>query len=265
MVAFLPLFIAAQALLGAPARAETLLTTVEEIVASALQVVSVSGLLDFIGSIPLGTKPANQAEAVEAIGKALNESGGSPLAFAGLLKSAGAFPGDDALTLNDVVEQISGCGEPCSANNSNTREPNPSVYAPVEGDAPWHLSEADLRKALYFPPDYTFGKVKPLLMVPGTGMFPPLTTNIRPAIDNKCLLVLRRRLRLAKLHGQFRQEAAGLGRGRSCLFECPELPAGRRSIKRRIRCLRYQICQCHLWRAPDRCHHPVPRLVRWKN
>lgn len=170
MFALFTFFIAIQASFAVPARAENLLTSVEEVVASALQVVSVSGLFDFLDSIPLGTVPANEEDTVLAINQALNDSQAHPVAFAGLLKNFGAFP-EDYVSLSDIVQQLSGCGEPCSDNNTNTREPSPSVYTPVPGDAPWSQSEADLRKALYFPPGYTYGAVTPLVMVPGTGMF----------------------------------------------------------------------------------------------
>lgn len=171
MLTFVTLIIAIHACFSVTAQAENLLTKMEELVDSALQVVSVSGLLNFIDSVSIGASPTNVEDAVNAITQALNDSQGQPVLFGGLLKSSGIYP-QGSTSLGSIAEQLSGCGEPCTDTNSNPREPARSVYSPrSSGDAPWSQTEADLRSALYFPPGYTYGKVSPLLMVPGTGKF----------------------------------------------------------------------------------------------
>jgi hypothetical protein len=58
-----------------------------------------------------------------------------------------------------------------SDNNDNPRPPV-SIY-PRKGDtdAPYSLSEDALRKAIYIPSGFTYGRVRPILMLPGTGSY----------------------------------------------------------------------------------------------
>lgn len=62
---------------------------------------------------------------------------------------------------------------PNSMNNVNPRNPSPPVY-PKAGpkDAPYSLSEAELRKVIYIPPGFKYGAPgapNPVVLVPGTG------------------------------------------------------------------------------------------------
>jgi hypothetical protein len=54
--------------------------------------------------------------------------------------------------------------------NLNFKEPIVPVY-PKAGplDAPYDLSESQLRQAIYIPPDYTYGRKPPVIFLPGTG------------------------------------------------------------------------------------------------
>jgi hypothetical protein len=54
--------------------------------------------------------------------------------------------------------------------NFNFREPSVPVY-PTAGplDAPYDLSERQLRQAIYIPLDYTYGRKPPVIFLPGTG------------------------------------------------------------------------------------------------
>lgn len=52
------------------------------------------------------------------------------------------------------------------------RNPDPpkSVYPRVaDCDAPYSVSEADLRSAIYIPESFTYGKKQPVILMPGTG------------------------------------------------------------------------------------------------
>jgi len=57
-----------------------------------------------------------------------------------------------------------------SSNNLNLISPTPAVY-PMKSpdDAPYSVDENSLRSAIYIPPDFTYGKIPPLLFIPGTG------------------------------------------------------------------------------------------------
>ncbi|KAI5362765.1 putative alpha/Beta hydrolase [Septoria linicola] len=57
-----------------------------------------------------------------------------------------------------------------STFNINPRPAFPPVY-PQNGpnDAPYSLTEAQLRQIIYIPPDFTYGRKPPVLFLPGTG------------------------------------------------------------------------------------------------
>lgn len=57
-----------------------------------------------------------------------------------------------------------------SQNNNNPKNPATAVF-PQKGssDAPYSLTEAQLREIIYIPSTFTYGQVQPLIMVPGTG------------------------------------------------------------------------------------------------
>ncbi|KAF2217275.1 hypothetical protein CERZMDRAFT_109038 [Cercospora zeae-maydis SCOH1-5] len=58
-------------------------------------------------------------------------------------------------------------------SNNNNFNPLPAVppVFPSAGpnDAPYSLSEAQLRRVIYIPPEYTYGRKPPVLFIPGTG------------------------------------------------------------------------------------------------
>ena len=77
----------------------------------------------------------------------------------------------DGLTPNDIVDLALG-ESPIenSSNNLNPISPNPPIYPKKsESDAPYSVDENTLRSAIYIPLDFTYGKVPPVLLIPGTG------------------------------------------------------------------------------------------------
>jgi hypothetical protein len=80
------------------------------------------------------------------------------------LAANGLSPGD----LGNVLTTYSaGCN---SETNNNPRNPSAAVYPKKSSqDAPYSLTEAQLRQAIYIPSTFTYGNVPPLVMVPGTG------------------------------------------------------------------------------------------------
>jgi hypothetical protein len=76
--------------------------------------------------------------------------------------------------LDDTLNTALVGGLPVGENSDNNNNPKPpvSIY-PRKGnsDAPYSLSEEALRKAIYIPSGFTYGKVRPILMLPGTGSY----------------------------------------------------------------------------------------------
>ncbi|KAJ9668559.1 hypothetical protein H2201_001201 [Coniosporium apollinis] len=57
-----------------------------------------------------------------------------------------------------------------SENNVNTVEPAKRIFPEKSpDDAPYSLAEADLRRVIYIPSTFTYGKKPPVILVPGTG------------------------------------------------------------------------------------------------
>lgn len=85
------------------------------------------------------------------------------------LFNSGAAILENGLAGGDYADIAEGYLTESNENNMNLMNPNPPVY-PMAGsnDAPYSVSEADLRKAIYIPPGFTYGKMIPVLFFPGT-------------------------------------------------------------------------------------------------
>ncbi|KAF2083529.1 alpha/beta-hydrolase [Saccharata proteae CBS 121410] len=79
----------------------------------------------------------------------------------------------DGLAPSDIATVAAGYGTgENSQNNVNTRSPRQTIYPKKSReDAPYSLTEAQLRQVIYIPSTFTYGQKPPLLMVPGTGSF----------------------------------------------------------------------------------------------
>jgi hypothetical protein len=142
------------------AQSRAQLTTISSILAAAQLVTNDLTFNTFINSVLPGIPPTSVQQVTAYAALASNESNGNPIAYIGLMKLNGV--------LNPLGEQASGCGQPCTSNNTGN-PPAPNVYSRVPGDAPWDQTEESLMNSIYFPPGYTFGAKIPLLFVPGTG------------------------------------------------------------------------------------------------
>lgn len=105
---------------------------------------------------------------------------------AGLVSSTGS-------SLGDVVNSVLGANPllPLGENsivNVNLRAPAQSVY-PNKGakDAPYSLTEAQLRAAIHIPPTFTYGQKPPTIFIPGTASYGGSTfgSNLRKLLTNQ--------------------------------------------------------------------------------
>lgn len=142
------------------------LKNVDAVRKAASDVVDSTTFSEYLDSISTVKAPASPSDVVQQIQHAVELSNHNPVSLAGLLKLLGLTD-----ILSPSAQQLSGCGTPCTWNNTNNPDISASVYAQAPGDAPWDITEQKLRAAMYFPPGFTHGKKMPVLMVPGTGNY----------------------------------------------------------------------------------------------
>jgi hypothetical protein len=92
--------------------------------------------------------------------------------------------------LDETLNVVLGGGLPTGENSINNNNPKPptKIYPLKEtGDAPYSLSEDALRKAIFIPPGFTYGKRPPVLFVPGTGSYGGVNfaSNLRKLLTGK--------------------------------------------------------------------------------
>ncbi|KAL9090889.1 MAG: hypothetical protein Q9165_005097 [Trypethelium subeluteriae] len=72
-------------------------------------------------------------------------------------------------SISGIVNDLGLIG-PNSEVNVNLRAPANAVYPKKQStDAPYSLTEAQLRQVIYIPPGFTYGQKPPAILVPGTG------------------------------------------------------------------------------------------------
>lgn len=74
-----------------------------------------------------------------------------------------------------------------SIKNNNPPPPTPIYPKKDPADAPYSLSESDLRKALFIPPSFTYGAKRPVIFVPGTASYggTNFASNLRKLLKGK--------------------------------------------------------------------------------
>jgi hypothetical protein len=92
--------------------------------------------------------------------------------------------------LDDTLQVVLGGGFATGENSIDNNNPKPptTIYPRKEsGDAPYSLSQEALRKAIFIPPGFTYGKKPPVLFVPGTGSYGGTTFsgNLRKLLTGK--------------------------------------------------------------------------------
>jgi hypothetical protein len=128
----------------------------------------VNGVTSALVKIVPPKRPSNIADAQNIASKIWASPTGFYPAVATQV-AAGLGPLLDG-TLNAALLGALPVGE--NSDNNNNPPPPVSIY-PRKGstDAPYSLSEDALRKAIYIPSGFTYGKVRPILMFPGTGSY----------------------------------------------------------------------------------------------
>ncbi|KAI0389310.1 hypothetical protein F5Y17DRAFT_133608 [Xylariaceae sp. FL0594] len=120
--------------------------------------------LDVLHKIVPGSAPTSIPEALSRIQSA--NSGHPPSLIQNainLVKKSIVSPDLDTILAGYTVFN--------NQSNVNTREPEAGAVYPRKSpsDAPYSVSEAELRSKIYIPPTFTYGAKRPVILVPGTG------------------------------------------------------------------------------------------------
>lgn len=80
---------------------------------------------------------------------------------------ANGFSPSDIVSAVAAIDVVTGINSPV---NFNPKNPWPPIY-PFKSflDAPYDLTEVQLREIIYIPPTFTYGKIKPVILIPGSG------------------------------------------------------------------------------------------------
>lgn len=121
------------------------------------------GAVSALQALQPSATPTSAAQAYNLANSIFAASSNSTQNIAGLIAND-FVPGD----LTNVAATYSAGIN--SENNYNPRDPFPRVYPyKAPGDAPYDLSESQLRRVIYIPSTFTYGKKPPVILVPGTG------------------------------------------------------------------------------------------------
>ncbi|RMX89010.1 hypothetical protein D0869_01196 [Hortaea werneckii] len=148
------------------------LDSLQDIGQDASSVGGLGGVVSQLTSIRPTATPSSQEQAMSQV-SAVFQASPTPnniFAAAGRLVADG-LTGDDAESLLDFIE--GGLTGENSENNDNPRNPPNSIYPKAQqDDAPYDLSEDELRGVIYIPPNFQYGREgapQPVILVPGTG------------------------------------------------------------------------------------------------
>ncbi|KAK6219280.1 hypothetical protein LQW54_002268 [Pestalotiopsis sp. IQ-011] len=129
-------------------------------------VTNASGILQVLENIEPKATPADVSQASSTLQAIYSTTSASFWVEVGAQIEAGVVSSD---LVGSVDNQDSGEN---SQVNTNSREPESAVYPrKAEGDAPYSLSEEQLRQVIYIPDDFTYGDKPPTIFVPGTGSY----------------------------------------------------------------------------------------------
>ncbi|KAK3114140.1 hypothetical protein LTR53_007854 [Teratosphaeriaceae sp. CCFEE 6253] len=131
-----------------------------------------SSALSLLKTVTPTATPASPQQALAALSTIYQASPTPNNLYAALGEVVAA--GLTTHNVNDALSALEGglTGQN-SETNVNPKNPSPAVYPKAHpSDAPYDLTEAQLRQALYIPPTFRYGTAgapPPVLLIPGTG------------------------------------------------------------------------------------------------
>lgn len=129
-----------------------------------------AGYTSLLKNIQPSPTPSNDAALAQTMAFVAPQYMNNPLGAAAAIYQAGMAGNSLQSIIGNPADDLSDFGA-CNGYNNTGNPPSPKPIYPyaAPGDAPYDIPEKDLRSAIYFPPEFTNGKSKPVLFVPGTG------------------------------------------------------------------------------------------------
>lgn len=147
---------------------DDLLASVEKAVANK----DPAGINSALVKIVPPTRPSNVADAQARASSIWASPTGAAEFYTGIASGVAAGLGP---LLDGTLTTVLTGGLPVGDNSiDNNNPPVEGIYPKKEdGDAPYSISEEELRKAIYIPSDFQYGagSKRPIIMVPGTGSY----------------------------------------------------------------------------------------------
>lgn len=144
----------------------------DNLAASATGTAAYTSALSLLTSATPTATPTAASQCISALSSVFEASPTPSNIYAAVAKMASAgLMADDPGTLLGFV-QGAASGENSMTNN-NPKNPTPAVYPNANpSDAPYDLTEAQLREVIYIPSTFQYGASgapQPIILVPGTG------------------------------------------------------------------------------------------------
>ncbi|KAI6758327.1 hypothetical protein HG530_010567 [Fusarium avenaceum] len=124
--------------------------------------------LDTLQKLKSTKKPKDVGEASKVLKAVVDSKPKDIVEYTGRLIANGIMTGDTA----DLFSYAQGLFSPENGSDNENRDPptGESVYPQVSKcDAPYTVPEEKLRAAIYIPETFTYGKLPPVILFPGTG------------------------------------------------------------------------------------------------
>jgi len=134
---------------------------------SAAKKGDVNGVLSQLKAATPTATPASPSAAIAAIQNIQQTAKPTNIyQYSAALSANGLLSGTLTSLINGIGGQFTGQN---SISNSNPDPPTPVYPKRASCDAPYTVSEASLRGAIYIPPTFTKGQKPPVILFPGTG------------------------------------------------------------------------------------------------
>jgi len=146
---------------------EVIDTLITEAVIDVSQIVAASNIISELSMIQPTATPTNVEQALSALAGAYASATPNNFIDAAALIIANSL---NPTNIPSLLQALNNFGGINNDNNPNNPAPSTTIYPKkLPCDAPYSVSEAELRRQIYIPSTFTYGQKPPVILFPGTG------------------------------------------------------------------------------------------------